>query len=87
MDPGLVILKNFWLETVMAGCSVYPMDFWLSAQRKDVSQAIRRVWGRVICGLGVFGGLGGKQAAQRRQNQGCWLILTDMPTLKDEIFC
>ena len=29
----------------------------------------------------------GRQRAQRCQNQGCWLILTETPVLKDEICC
>ena len=36
---------------------------------------------------GCFGGLGGRQGAQRCQNQGCWLMCTETPVLKDEIYC
>ena len=57
MDPVLVVLKEFWLETVMVRCSGDRMDFWLGGQQKDVSRSIRQVWGRVMCGLGVLVGL------------------------------
>ena len=39
------------------------------------------------CSDWVPGGLSGLQDAQRCQNQGCWLIRTKTPVLKDEICC
>ena len=35
----------------------------------------------------VLGGFSGRPAAQRFQNQGCLLIRTKAPSLKDEIYC
>ena len=57
MNPGLVILKEFCLETVMMRCLDDRMDFWLGGQQKDASRSIRRVRGRLMCGLGVLVGL------------------------------
>ena len=57
MYPGLVILKEFWLENMMVRCSGDQMDFWLGGQQKDVPRSIRRVRGQVMCGLGVLVGL------------------------------
>ena len=54
MDPGLAVLKDFWLETVVVRCSCDHMDFWLGGQEKDTSRSIRQVRGRVMCGLGVL---------------------------------
>ena len=39
------------------------------------------------CANWVLGGFNGKLTAQRFQNQGCSLIHTKIPTLKDEICC
>ena len=33
----------------------------------------------------VFGGIGGRQGAQRYRNQGCWLMYTETPALKDDL--
>ena len=55
--PGLVITNEFWLETLMVRCSGNQMDFWLCGQQKNVSWFIRRVQGKVMCGLVVLVGL------------------------------
>ena len=57
MSLGLVILKEFGLETAMVRWSGNKMDFWLGVQHKDVSLSTRRVQSRVMCGLGVLVGL------------------------------
>ena len=35
--------------------------------------------------VGCFGALGGRQGDRRCQNQGCWLIRTDTPAVKDKV--
>ena len=87
MDPGLVILKEFWLENVMVRCSGDQLDFWLGCQKRYISKSIRQVRGHMMCGFWRSDGLGGRQVAQRCQNQGCCLIFTKRTVLKDEIDC
>ena len=54
MGPGWVILKEFWLETVMVRCLGEQMEFWLGGQKKDVAWSTRWVRGQGMCGLGVW---------------------------------
>ena len=68
MDPGWIIWKYFWLETLMVRCLVDQMDFCFGSQKNDVAPSsiwVRRV--REYVGW-VFGGLGGQQGAQRCRN-------------------
>ena len=52
-----MVLKKFGLETVIVRCLGDQLDFWLGSQQKNVSWSIIRVWGQVMCGLGVLVGL------------------------------
>ena len=103
MDPSLVMSTNFWLdnfngprlgdfEGVLVGnCDgevLGPSDRFLVGRSEKVCLLVHQtgpgsgdVW--ILC----FGGLGGRQVAWRCRNQGCTLILTEMPVLKDEICC
>ena len=41
----------------MVRCSGNQMEFGLGGQKKDIARSTRRVWGQVMCGLGVLVGL------------------------------
>ena len=71
----------------MVRCSGDQMDFLLGSRKRCVYRSIRRVQGQVMCVFWRSGGLGGHMLAQKCLNQGCALILTKMPVLKDEICC
>ena len=62
------------------------MEFWLVGKKRI---PLGQMYGSGVreCVDWVLGGLGGQQDAQRCKNQGCWLIRTETPALKDMICC
>ena len=87
MDPSSVTLEEIWLETVRVMCLGHQMEDWLGGHWRRVARSTRWVQDGVMSKSWVCDGLIGRQHAQRCRNQGCWLILTETPELKDEICC
>ena len=84
MDPGWLIWKDFWLEIVMVSRSGDQMEVWLNGHKKislDQMDGFGECADRVLCGIS------GRQAAQRCQKHGCWLMRTETLRLKDDICC
>ena len=49
VDPGLVKLKEIWLEIKMVRCSGDPMAVLLGGQQRLSTRTIRRLPGRAMC--------------------------------------
>ena len=57
MEPGLVKLKDFWLENMMVRCSGDQVEVWLGDRQRLFTRTIRRLLGQAMCGMGDLVGV------------------------------
>ena len=103
LDPGWRIWKEDWLEILeRSPAGITRRIFFGKHESEALGKMDGDVGGwseggcpsvkRIGPGLGecvewMLGGINGQPTAHRFQNQGCPLIRTETPVLKDEIYC